>query len=60
MQEIIEKYKKELCKNCVADCYVAKGIVVFRENNVICAKCTDYKSDIKIIKPYFLPYGRNV
>ena len=47
MQKIIEEYKKEICKNCVADCYNAKGIVVFKENNITYAKCTDCKTNFK-------------
>lgn len=43
MQEILKKYKKELCKNCIADCYLAKGIVTFTDNNTIYCKCVDYK-----------------
>lgn len=42
MQEIIEEYKKEICKNCVADCYNAKGIVVFKDKDTLCARCVDY------------------
>ena len=47
MQKIIKEYKKEICKNCVADCYNAKGIVVFKKNNITYAKCTDCKTNFK-------------
>lgn len=50
MQKILEKYKEEICKNCTADCYNAKGIVVFANKDTICARCVDYKSDKKKIE----------
>lgn len=60
MENLFKKYVKEICPNCKnQDCENGKGIHVFSINGVTSARCTDYKSDIKIIKHYFLPYGRN-
>ena len=56
MQEIIKKYKEEVCKNCTADCYNAKGIVVFKDKDILCARCVDYKSNCKRKKSYWLPW----
>lgn len=56
MQEILEKYKNEICKNCTADCYNAKGIVVFADKSGLYAKCVDYKSDLKRKRGFLLPW----
>lgn len=47
MQEIIKKYKEEVCKNCTADCYSSKGIVVTKYKNTLYARCVDYKNKNK-------------
>lgn len=60
MENLYKEYAKNICPNCTnKDCENGKGIHVFTINGSKSARCTDYKSDIKIIKPYFLPYGRN-
>ena len=47
MQEILDKYKEEVCKYCTADCYNARGIVVFKDKDTLCARCVDYKANKK-------------
>lgn len=59
MPKILEKYKEEICVNCKADCYIAKGIVVFADKSGLYAKCVDYKSNLKIKRGFLLPWGFN-
>lgn len=49
--ELLKKYKNQICTNCIAKCN--KGITIFtetiHENNeikqVLCAKCVDYQRE---------------
>lgn len=49
--ELLKKYKNQICTNCTAKCN--KGITIFtetiNENNeikqVLCAKCVDYQRE---------------
>ena len=60
MENLFKKYVEEICPNCTnQDCENGKGIHVFSINGSKSVRCTDYVSNCKIIKPYFLPYGRN-
>lgn len=60
MENLFKKYVKEMCKNCTNPDYEnGKGIHVFSINGVISAKCTDYVSNCKIKKHFWLPYGGN-
>lgn len=60
MENLFKKYAKEICPNCTnPDCENGKGIHVFSINGVTSARCTDYMSNIKIRKLFWLPYGRN-
>lgn len=58
MQEVLEKYKKEVCKYCTADCYNAKGIVVFKDKDTTYARCVDYKSNRKRKTNNFILVGK--
>ena len=57
-QERYQKYRKEICKYCKnPDCENGKGIDIFSVGNVIHIRCTDYITDIKREKIYWLPWG---
>lgn len=62
MENLFREYVREVCSHCTnTNCKDKKSIHIVNCNGVVLAKCTDYTTNckIKIIKPYFLPYGRN-
>lgn len=54
--EITKEYTKKVCPYCKGIC--EKGILVFQNNNAICARCVDYEKDESKIERYKRPLGK--
>lgn len=54
--EITKEYTNKVCPYCKAIC--EKGILVFQNNNAICARCVDYEKDESKIERYKEPIQR--
>lgn len=54
--EITKEYTNKVCPYCKAEC--EKGILVFQDNNTICARCVDYEKDESKIERYKRPLNK--